>query len=856
MVTQVNPGAATLIIKAALDLIHVPGEVFEVRIPKTNAGTYSGYFNDTALAAKAISVENGRHQAIYATVNPVNPDLLARAENRLVAKSFLTSSDGDVVRRRWFLLDFDPVRPVGISSSAAEYSDAGAKATEVVEWLTSIGWPEPIRADSGNGVHVMYRVDEPNDDATRASFEFATKMLASIFSDGRVKVDISVYNASRIWKVYGTLSAKGSSTVDRPHRVATITSSPTESVLVTRAQIDNVASPLVNADPEEYRGVTGEYIADISLWLSERGQKVTSGPRPLFGSEGQKWIIDRCPFNENHEGPMIGLVGNRPIYKCLHESCSAFHWKEFREKIDPTYKTPDNILARLRGWCNGSAAEVDSELVQSACSVGKGLIRIIKILREECPTVRVKVLENKIKDERRAFQRATIGDNNEKGNLVGLINRTRDMQAAGAVPMYWVASYDHRVRVGDVGDIDSPKCGEEHEIQTLVHFHGLGDSWVKQTHIGQVIKYLAGEHQVNPLRLCLQQVKWDGETRISTWLTEYMGVKPGEYTAVVGRKWLISAVARATSPGCQADHMLILEGVQGIGKSQALRILGGRFYSEYSGGVTGGGTSHKDMVATIAGKIIVEMSELTSMRRADMEALKAVLTTTADDVRLSYERDPKTYPRTCVFAGSTNGVGQSYILDATGARRFWPVHVGECGPVKIEALKKARDQLWAEAVHAHDSGEDWHTVPLDEVAQEQLDRQVTVESTEPWFQKIRAALTDPDSYANEVLCVVPKFVMGQPTDDVVVRTGSMYTVLGSLLQIDVARQTQADVLRVQGVLRGLGFKKVRPSRKWQGGSYAYDLVQEAVPHLWSSIVAAQKSVKFMKSHDEMVMKGN
>lgn len=544
---------------------------------------------------------------------------------------------------------------------------------------------------------------------------------------------------------------------------------------------------------------------------------------------------------------MVGLVGNRPIYKCLHESCSGFRWKDFREKIDPTFRTPEVILVRLRKWCEGSAIEVDDELVQAACSTGKGLIKIMKDLRSECSAVRVKVLDSKIKEARRAFQTATVGENNERGNLVGLLNRVRDMQAADRVPMYWTATYDHRTRAGSIGDVDSPRVDDGHEISLLMLFHEMGDSWVKQVHVSQVIKYLADEHQVNPLQISLQQTKWDGILRLSAWLTDFMGVKSTSYTSAVGRKWLISAVARAINPGCQADHMLIFEGVQGIGKSQALRILGGRFYSEYSSGITGGGTTHKDMVATIAGKMIVEMSELTSMRRSDMEALKAILTTTADDVRLSYERDSKTYPRTCVFAGSTNEVGQSYIFDVTGARRFWPVYVGECGIVDIGALKKARDQLWAEAVVAYNDGEDWHTVPMVEVIQEQLDRQVTVETTEPWFQKIRAALTDPDSYANEVFFVMPKYELGQPTNDFVVRTGGMHIVLGALLQIDIARQTQTDVLRVQGILRGLGFKKVRPSRKWQGGSYAYDLNQDVMPHLWSSIIAAHKSVKFNKS---------
>ena len=839
-----------IIIKATLDLLHAPGDVFEVRIPKTKAGTISGYFNDTGLAAALIAKENGKHQSIYMTVNPIQPALMARSENTLTYGSFMTSSDADVLRRRWFLLDFDAVRPAGISSSKSEYEAAYKKADDVVEWLTSIGWPEPIRADSGNGCHVMYRVDEPNDDPARVDFEYALKMLSSIFSDDTVKVDVTVFNSSRVWKIYGTISAKGSHTADRPHRVAMLTRVPKKLKLLTRDQIENVARPLRDAKSDEFRDMTGEYISDMVKWLTDRNQTIMSGPRPMFGNEGQKWIISKCPFNETHSDPMVGLVSNRPVYRCLHDSCSAFRWKEFREKIDPTYKSPETIYDRLKDWCDGPSAEMDAELIQSACATGKQLIQILKKLRKECARPRILLLEDLIKSERKRFQRETIGENNERGNIVGVINRARLMQDEGIIPMYWIADYDHRIRVGKIGDIDCPKCSEEEEINMMVRFHSAGESWVKQMHTSQVIKYLASEYRVNPLRISLKQLVWDGTTRINTWLSDYMGTKDTEYTQAIGRKWLISAVARAMEPGCQADHMLIFEGTQGIGKSQALRILGGQFYTEYSGGMTGGGTSHKDMVAVIAGKMIVEMSELATVRRADMEALKAILTTTVDDVRLSYERDPKAYPRTCVFAGTTNEVGQAYISDLTGARRFWPTHVGECGPVRTVQLKEVREQIWAEAVYAYESGEDWHKVPQELVSEEQGDRQISIENVEPWFQKIRDALTDPDSYANEIFFIVPRYEFGQPMPGFNVRSGPLHLLLGIVLQIDTARQSQNDILRVQKVLRGLGFKKTRPSGKWHGSTYAYDLAQETVPHLWSSISAARSASKFPKPIEE------
>jgi hypothetical protein len=837
-------------IKAALDLVHANSPIFEIRIPKTKHGTIAGYFNDTAVAAALIARESGKHPGIYTTVNAINPALLARCENRLDFGTYLTTTDSDVERRHWFLIDLDPVRPAGISSSDAELALSETKAGEIVEWLTSIGWPEPVRAISGNGSHLMYRVDEPNDDAARTDFECATKMIASIFSDEAVKVDITVWNASRVWKIYGTVSAKGSSTVDRPHRMAELTQVPKVVEALSRSLIDKVAAPLRDAKADEYRGITGEYIVDIVEWLAKREQKVIAGPRPMFGNEGQKWLLDKCPFNPNHQTPMVGLVSNRPVFRCLHDSCSAFRWREFREKIDPEYKSPETLTLRLTEWCNGDHQTIEQELLQSACASGKLLNSIIKHLKTVCVRSRVLLLEDIVKNERRRFAAATIGENNEKGNIVGVINKLKVMQEEGLVPRFWTASYDSRIRCGAVGDIDARRITEGDEIAAMVRYHTIGETWVKQAQVAQAIKFVAEEHHVNPLKVYLKSFKWDGRFRLDTWLIDYLGCKDTPYTRSVGRKWLISAVARGMEPGCQADHMLIFEGAQGIGKSQALRALGGGFYVEFSGSITGGGTSHKDFVAAISGKLIVEMSELTSVKKADMESLKAMITTTHDEVRLSYERDSKNYPRTAVLAGSTNQVGMNYIVDSTGARRFWPVLTGEIKLPNIPALKRDRDELWAEAIEAYDAGEDWYSVPQEEVAAEQADRQQSTENSDPWFLKVRGALTDPVQYENEIFTTVPRYVNGQVTGMVNIRCGAMHTVLGALIGIDMARQSVIDGLRLRNVLRAIGFRKVRPNKKWQGMTYTFDLCEDDAPELWPSIMIAQSMMKFPRTEPQ------
>lgn len=832
------------LIKAGLDMMHPSGECYEVRIPGGRGRTISGYFDDSMKAAIQIAKENKKWPGIYVTANPVNPALLARNSNKFEYGATVTTSDHEIKSRQWFLLDLDPVRPAGVSSSDTELELTVQLADTITGWLDSLGWPEPFVALSGNGIHVMYRVDEPNDASAKVDFEFATKMISSIFSTPEVLVDTTSFNAARIWKIYGTLSAKGSSTNERPHRVAKILRVPQEVKLLHRDKISQVAAPLRDAKTDEFHDAAGEYIQDMTKWLMDRGCTVSSGPRPIFGNEGQKWLISHCPFNPQHTNPMVALVGGRPVYRCLHNSCSTFRWKEFREKVDPTYKDPVTVRRRIVEWCNSDAEAPDGELLQAAATLKK-FPALLMDIRKEVNRGRLALVEEGVKAEKRRFIKETIGENNEKGNLVGVINRVKKMQAEGLCPIFWISEFDHRIRVGSVGDVDCPVLMDDDEIKTLVMFHSGGDTWVKQLHVSQAIRFIANERIVNPLKIYLKNLRWDGIKRIDTWLPDFMGTKDDQYTRVIGRKWLISGVARAMNPGCQADYMLIFEGSQGIGKSKALRALGGQFYIEYSGGIKAD-NGQKDMVAVISGKMIVELSELAAIRRSDMETLKAMLTKTVDEARLAYERNPRQYPRTCIFGGTTNEFNKAYIADPSGARRFWPTYCGEVSPVRPDALKECAAQLWAEATEAYEDGEDWWSIPTDLVQIEQSARQISVEDTDPWYSKIRGALTDPNTYSAQIFVPLPKYVNGKKTDDLVVRAGPNYIVLGSLLGIEAARQTQADVMRLRNVLMALGFMKVRPSKPWYGSLSAYDMDKSSkgVGHIWPVIEGAMKAMPF------------
>ncbi len=209
-------------IHQALCVLYAPDQVVELRVPKVDGGkrTDSGYFNDLDKLARAAARYEGRAAGVYVTLNPVHPALFARAANRVQERTDLSTSDEYIASRRWLPIDCDPKvdgkkRPAGISSTDTEHATAIKKINAIRDWLSAAGWPEPISADSGNGGALLYAINLPNDAESKIVVEQCLKALAKQFDDAAVDIDTTVYNAARIWKVYGTMASKGDNITDR-----------------------------------------------------------------------------------------------------------------------------------------------------------------------------------------------------------------------------------------------------------------------------------------------------------------------------------------------------------------------------------------------------------------------------------------------------------------------------------------------------------------------------------------------------------------------------------------------------------------------------------------------------------------
>jgi hypothetical protein len=211
-------------------LLMAPGDVHELRIPKAGREkTISGYFDSPEKMATAVLKLDGKYVGVYLTLNPCKPELLARASNRVVFYAELTTSDPDILCRRWLLIDCDPKRPSGISSTDGEHGRAIATACGIWDDLRGEGWPDPVVADSGNGAHLLYRLtNAPNTPTTAQLIQRMLKGIAARCAPEDIEVDLKVFNAARITKVYGTLTMKGDSTPKRPHRRSRLLEIPPE----------------------------------------------------------------------------------------------------------------------------------------------------------------------------------------------------------------------------------------------------------------------------------------------------------------------------------------------------------------------------------------------------------------------------------------------------------------------------------------------------------------------------------------------------------------------------------------------------------------------------------------------------
>jgi predicted P-loop ATPase len=303
--------------------------------------------------------------------------------------------------------------------------------------------------------------------------------------------------------------------------------------------------------------------------------------------------------------------------------------------------------------------------------------------------------------------------------------------------------------------------------------------------VATAISQRAAELKYHPIRDYLKSLEWDGILRVKgglstegdilePFLVAYYGTSDTAYNQAVGTMFLVSAVARIMEPGCKVDHVPILEGRQGIGKSTSLLILASEAY--FSDSLPEVGT--KDAMDHLRGKWIIEIAELDAMSRAEDTAFKAFITRQEDKFRPAYGRREIEWPRQCVFVGTTNRA--VYLKDETGGRRYWPV---PCTSIDLAALKRDRDQIWAEAVHLYRQAHPWHITDPDLIQQAETEQKARFD-VDVWHDKITEYVAD-----RELVTV--------------------QEIMNKALFIETPKQDRSGQNRVMKTLRHLG---------WEGGA--------------------------------------
>lgn len=219
--------------------------------------------------------------------------------------------------------------------------------------------------------------------------------------------------------------------------------------------------------------------------------------------------------------------------------------------------------------------------------------------------------------------------------------------------------------------------------------------------IADALTAVLTRHSYHPIRDYLNGLTWDGVPRLDRIIIDYMGAEDSELNRAMSRKHFVAAVARVFNPGCKYDYCLIMSGAEGIGKSTLLRVMGGKWFNDSITTLEG-----KEGMEQLRRAWVVELGELSSVKRSDVEQVKAHLSKQVDIYRAAYARRVLEHPRQCVFCGTTNEA--LFLKGDTGNRRFWVIPVvAELRKYKdwSEAIRRDRDQLWAEAVHYYKQGE-------------------------------------------------------------------------------------------------------------------------------------------------------
>ncbi len=320
------------------------GKIVEIRIINTKKGTISGYFDVNKFGLNLMLNEVKKYvneYSIYFTLNPPKNELLQRSQNVLSPYAKSTTKDAEIAVIRWLHVDLDPVRVTNSSSTNEELEIARKKSSAIMKFLkTKYDFPEPVLSCSGNGINLDYKLNDlPNTVENKQLLKNVLKTLDILFSDNKIKVDVTTHNPSRIIKLFGCKTFKGENTRDRPHRYSKIETVPDKIQTVNLSSLQRLAKISLSGDEK----VKGKKI-DVEAFLKKHNIDV-------FKKKEQEnstiYVLNDCPWSDEHKNKsayIIKFKNGHVIAGCHHDSCSEKNFKELQKTVGDSSASAEDML--------------------------------------------------------------------------------------------------------------------------------------------------------------------------------------------------------------------------------------------------------------------------------------------------------------------------------------------------------------------------------------------------------------------------------------------------------------------------------------------------------------------------------
>lgn len=633
-------------VERAINLLHEDGSIFEIRLIN-NRYNASGYFNDAKTAINALESFRPQYSSkrdvvansnVFITLNPCHTACFSRKQkNKLVEYAEPTTKDSEITHLNNLLIDIDPIRVSGVSSSDEELKKAKDKAIEIKTYLKSKGFQNPIFALSGNGAHLVYKFNAKNSSSNVELFKTFLEYISDLFSDDCVDIDRKVYNPARLCKLWGTYAHKGQDDPqnNRGHRLSQIleeSNSVNDISLLKQFKLQE--EEMVNKPIDKKKHSSKFNLEDF---IDRNNIRVRSVERKL---DGTYYILESCLFDSSHTGKDAAIIERSDgtlCYNCFHNHCSDKHWSDVRDMFEP--KSYQNSSKKKRSY-------------QSQQSVDDSKSRLTLDKFRDWINSKYKVGFDVVSHE--AFFNGV-----NRGTYEPLINNT--------FPTYLESEL-------------------EKEFRDVSYYKIL-----------RFLDVVIAEKAENKLLQSIKDTKWDGEDRIEE-LYRILDIDESDsLSRVFIHKWLIQAVAMLhngdNGVNFAPEFVLVLQGAQGIGKTRIFQHL---VPAKYFGEGETIDPRDKDTVLRVTSKWICELGEVGSTLKKDVDIIKAFLTRGDDECRPPYGRISVKYPRKTTFVGTVNE--PEFLIDPTGNRRWAVVPLKPDLKIDYEGQIEPFDsmQLWAQ----------------------------------------------------------------------------------------------------------------------------------------------------------------